>query len=70
MKNFNPRHLRKRYAKNGGASGDEKSRAFRRCKKISDQFIHQSASSLEKASMSDHYSAYCAKTADGKGFRR
>lgn len=46
---YTPRHLRRRgnTARNG-AGQEEKSRMFRAVKKVSDQFIHQSASSLEK----------------------
>lgn len=69
MKNFNPRHLRKKFVKKSGASGPEKGAAFRRCKQISDKFIHQSASYLE-SKVGAAYESYCNKTRAGLGFRR
>jgi hypothetical protein len=55
---YTPRHLRRRgnTARNG-AGQDEKSKMFRAVKKISDQFIHQSASTLVK--MGKRYERYC-----------
>lgn len=47
MKVFNPRHLRKKHARRSGESGSEKKMAFRRCKQISDKYIHQKAATLE-----------------------
>lgn len=54
---YTPRHLRRRgnTARNG-AGQEEKSRMFRTVKKVSDQFIHQSASTLEK--MGPRYERY------------
>lgn len=48
-RSYTPRHLRRRgnTAKNG-AGQEEKSKMFRAVKKVSDRFIHQSASTLEK----------------------
>ena len=70
MKNFNPRHLRSRYNNQSGASDKTKSQAFRRCKRISDQFIHRSASALESPSLAHSYSNYCRITEEGRGFRK
>lgn len=55
---YTPRHLRRRgnTTKNGGGQ-EEKSKMFRVIKKVSDQFIHQSASTLEK--MGYRYERYC-----------
>lgn len=54
---YTPRHLRRRgnTAKNGGGQ-EEKSKMFRAIKKVSDRFIHQSASVLEK--MGPRYERY------------
>lgn len=70
MKNFNPRHLRSKYSNRSGSSDQSKSRAFRRCKQISDRYIHQSASALESPALANGYAQYCAVTGEGKGFRR
>lgn len=70
MQNFNPRHLRTRYAKKGAAADDAKKKAFRRCKNISNQFIHQSASALESPRFANRYAQYCERTMEGKGFRK
>jgi hypothetical protein len=66
MNVFTPRHLRKKYAKRGGDKGGDKKMAFRKCKLVSDKYIHQAASALAK--MPD-YLRYCAVTADGTGLR-
>jgi hypothetical protein len=69
MNKFTPRALRKgKGYKNsrGGDSGKDKKMAFRRCKMLSDMFIHRSASSLEDDNM---YLSYCAATRDGTGLR-
>ena len=71
MKNFNPRHLRKRHAaRRSGPKDPGKSKAFRRCKRISDRFIHQSASALESPSIAGPYLAYRQATVKGEGFRK
>lgn len=70
MKNFNPRHLRKRYSNKSGTSDGVKSKAFRRCKRISDAFIHQSASTLSSPALSNKYASYCELTQKGIGFRK
>jgi hypothetical protein len=55
---YTPRNLRRRgnTARNGTGQR-EKSIMFRAVKKVSDQFIHQSASTLEK--MGPRYERYC-----------
>lgn len=60
---YTPRHLRRGYTDNSGSGDKNKSLAFRRAKGRSDQFIHQSASYLEKHSK--EYAAYCHKTDKG-----
>lgn len=66
---YTPRHLRRKAMakKSGGALDSAKKQAFRRCKRISDQFIHQSASALES---NGQYLSYCAATEKGTGFRK
>jgi hypothetical protein len=53
---YTPRHLRRRgnTAKNG-AGQEEKSKMFRAVKRVSDQFIHQPASALEKMNSYQRY---------------
>lgn len=70
MKNFTPRHLRKSRVNKSGPSDKTKSLAFRRCKRISDRFIHQSASALASPTLASAYVNYCASTANGTGFRK
>lgn len=70
MKNFTPRHLRRGYSNKSGPKDPTKSRAFRRCKRISDLFIHQSASALASPALAAQYEAYRAKTISGDGFRK
>lgn len=70
MKNFTPRHLRKHYNNKSGSQDSAKSKAFRRCKLRSDQFIHQSASALASPALANQYAEYCADTAAGTGFRK
>lgn len=70
MKNFTSRHLRKRYNNKSGSQDSTKSKAFRRCKLRSDQFIHQSASVLASPALANQYAKYCADTAAGTGFRK
>lgn len=66
---FTPRHMRKKFRRLGGDSGDEKGKAFRRAKATSDKFIHQPASALE-GSLSKDYAKYKAKCGrDGGGLR-
>lgn len=66
---FTPRHMRKKFRKLSGDSGADKGKAFRRAKAISDQFIHQSASTLE-GPLNARYTAYKAKVGkDGGGLR-
>lgn len=67
---FTPRHLRRGYVNKSGTVDQTKSRAFRRCKRISDQFIHQSSSALESPKLKDPYKQYCDKTRAGTGFRK
>ena len=69
MKNFTPRKLRRKYNNKSGPGSADKARAFRRAKLISDQFIHQPAPYLEKASIVPHYAKYCDRTRDGRGLR-
>ncbi len=71
MNVFTPRHLRKGAKNSSGGSMDiAKQRAFRRCARISKQFIRQSASVLESPEYAARYAAYCAVTAQGQGFRK
>jgi hypothetical protein len=59
MKNFNPRHLRKKFNNKSGGKDIEKSRTFRRAAAWSKQFIHQSASTLESPAFATRYQKYC-----------
>lgn len=59
MKQFKPRHLRKKFNNKSGGKDAEKSRAFRRAAAWSKQFIHQSASVLESPRMVGPYAIYC-----------
>ena len=71
MKDFTPRHMRKRYNNNkSGTLNSAKSKAFRRCKQRADKFIHQSASALTSSALSQQYAQFCADTAAGTGFRK
>lgn len=70
MKNFTPRRLRKRYNNKSGTRDSAKSKAFSRCKTISNKFIHQSASALASPAFANQYAEYCAQTAAGTGFRK
>lgn len=70
MKVFTPRHMRKKFARKGGAGGDTKKIAFRRCKRVSDRFINQSASALASPRLAKHYAVYCELTGKGTGFRK
>lgn len=66
---YTPRNLRrKNNASRNGTVGPEKAQAFRSAKRISDKFIHQSASMLEK--MGQQYAEYrgiCDREALRKG---
>lgn len=64
---FTPRKLRRGAVDSSGPLDQTKGIAFRRCKRISDQFIHKKASQLEG---NKNYIRYCEVTVDGKGFRR
>jgi len=67
---YTPRNLRRKgNANRNGTVGPEKKRAFRAAKKISDRFIHLSASELEKPKVYSQYLSY--KTAcDRNSLRR
>jgi len=69
MKVFTPRHMRKRYSGKNGSPDVAKKALFRRCARISKQFIHQSASNLESPALHNQYVMYCERTAKGTGFR-
>lgn len=69
MKNFTPRHLRKKYNNRSGGGDREKAAAFRRAALWSKQFIHQSASYLERPAIAPHYAKWCDKARLGKGLR-
>ena len=58
MQNFNPRHLRKKFANTGGKD-IAKQRAFRAAAKYSKRFIHQSASFLESPAVAPQYADWC-----------
>jgi len=70
MKVFTPRHMRKKFARKGGAGGDTKKIAFKRCKRISDRFIHQSADALASPRHAAAYAVFCELTGKGTGFRK
>jgi hypothetical protein len=69
MKNFTPRHLRKRYNNKSGAGDKDKQRAFKRAAAWSKRFINQPASYLEKPSVAPHYAVWCNRSREGKGLR-
>lgn len=69
MKNFTPRHLRKKYNNKSGSGDADKARAFRRAAAWSKQFIHQPASYLEKPHVAVHYAKWCERSRAGKGLR-
>lgn len=58
MKQFNPRHLRKKFNNKSGGNDLEKSRAFRRVAAWSKQFIHQSASTLASPAFAARYEVF------------
>lgn len=70
MKQFNPRHLRKRYNNKSGAGGDTKKQAFKRCARVSKLFINQSASALASSRLAKQYEVFCELTGKGTGFRK
>lgn len=70
MKQFVPRHLRKRYVNKSGPGKDVKQKAFKRCARISKRFIHQSASVLESPRFATQYAEFCELTGKGMGFRK
>lgn len=69
MKNFTPRHLRKRYNNKSGAGDKDKQRAFRRAALWSKKFIHLSANALAKPSIASEYAKWCDRSREGKGLR-
>lgn len=58
MKNFNPRHMRKKFNNKSGSQDSAKSQAFRRAAQWSKQFINQSASALESPRLAFGYSVW------------
>jgi hypothetical protein len=58
MNVFTPRNLRKG-SRNSGGKDKEKQKTFRRCKLISNRFIHQKASQLQKQPLREEYLVYC-----------
>jgi len=68
MSNYTPKHLRRGGAARNGSVGIEKKMAFRKVKMMSDKFIHQSASRLEKGDIREHYRLWCDK-ADRQALR-
>jgi hypothetical protein len=58
VKQFQPRHLRKKFNNKSGGNDTEKSRAFRRAAAWSKQFIFQSASTLESPAFVQRYAVY------------
>lgn len=69
MKNFTPRHMRKKYNNKSGGGQEEKKKAFRRAALWSKRFINQPASYLEKPSVAPHYAVWCDRSRPGKGIR-
>lgn len=65
MKQFTPRHLRKKYRNKNGDSGVDKKRAFRRVAQWSKLFIKQPASELCKEPLASEYRKWCARSANG-----
>lgn len=65
MKNFNPRHLRKKFANRNGSEDATKSRSFRRAAQYSKRFIHQSASALESPKFAHDYAIYSEQVRKG-----
>ena len=70
MKNFIPRHLRKKYNNKSGAGDATKAKAFRRVAAVSKRYINQSASALASPQLAPGYADYCNKTRAGTGFRK
>ena len=65
MKNFTPRHLRKRYNNKSGAGDKNKSDAFRKAAQWSKRFIHLSANALAAAKVAPHYAEWCEASRKG-----
>lgn len=65
MKNFVPRHMRKRYNNKSGAKDPTKSKAFARAAAWSKRFIHQSADQLAKPSVAPAYHEWCEAARKG-----
>ena len=68
MKNFTPRHLRKRYRK-PASDDDAKKKAFRKVAMWSKRFIKLSADQLAKPAIASHYAEWCEKSRKGTGLR-
>jgi hypothetical protein len=66
---FTPRHMRRGWVNRSGTVDQTKGKAFRRCKKISDRFIHQSSSALASPRLAHQYAEYCA-VVDRSGLRK
>lgn len=64
MKNFNPRHMRRKY-RTKHSDDKEKKRAFARVAKWSKRFIHLSADALAKPKIAPHYEAWNERSKKG-----
>lgn len=71
MKQFVPRHLRKRYNNKSGAGGDTKKQAFKRCAPASASSLSTRALRLlESPRFAAQYAIFCELTGKGTGFRK
>lgn len=65
MKQFNPRHLRKRYNNKSGSGDASKAAAFKKAAAWSKRFIHLSANNLAKPDVAPHYARWCERSRAG-----
>jgi len=65
MGHWTPRHLRKKFAKKSGASGDDKKRTFRKIATKSKRFIKLGYNALQKPSVAPAYAEWSDRARRG-----